>query len=182
MTAPTLGFLCGSLRAGSINAKLEAALMARAEKAGAVIKKLDLAVYDLPIFHGDLEQPKAVMQLKADLRACDGVIIITPEYNGSLPALLKNAIDWVSTTGSEQFEEPVYGIASCTPGAMSGIMVLRELNYILTRVGAQVVTPHVGTGQADTAFNAVGDLIAQPSSDLADAMIAGLLARISQKG
>jgi len=65
---------------------------------------------------------------------------------------------------------------------MSGIMVLRELNYILTRVGAQVVTPHVGTGQADTAFNAAGDLIAQPSSDLADAMIAGLLARISQKG
>lgn len=182
MTAPILGFICGSLRSGSINAKLETALMVRAQKAGAAIQKLNLGTYDLPIFHGDLEQPKAVMELKADLRACDGLIIITPEYNGSLPALLKNAIDWVSITGSEQFKEPIYGIASCTPGALSGIMVLRELNYILTRVGAEVVTPHVGTGHATDAFDDTGVLTVQPSSDLADQMIAKLLLRISQKG
>ena len=104
----------------------------RAEQAGAVVRSLDLGQYDLPLFHGDLDLPEGVSALKADMRACDGIIIVTPEYNGSLPALLKNAIDWVSITGTEQFIEPVYGIAACTPGSMSGIMVLRELNYILT--------------------------------------------------
>jgi len=133
MTKPIIGFICGSLRTGSINAQLTQALAARFEHAGASVRELDLGAYELPIFHGDLDQPKGVNRLKEDMRACDGIIIVTPEYNGSLPALLKNAIDWVSITGTEQFSEPVYGIAACTPGSMSGIMVLRELNYILTR-------------------------------------------------
>lgn len=180
MSKPTIGFICGSLRTGSINAQLNHALMMRAKQAGAYVRPLDLAQYDLPLFHGDLDLPAGVSALKADMRACDGIIIVTPEYNGSLPALLKNAIDWVSITGTEQFIEPVYGIAACTPGSMSGIMVLRELNYILTRVGADVVSPHVGTGNASEAFDEAGDLIAQPSSDLADKMIAKLLMRISQ--
>ena len=182
MAAPIIGLMCGSLRSGSINAALTQALAKRAEKAGAAIKTLDLGEYNLPIFHGDLAIPKEVATLKADMRACGAIIIVTPEYNGSLPALLKNAIDWVSVTGQEQFFEPIYGIASCTPGVMSGIMVLRELNYILTRVGADVVTPHVGAGHAEKAFDAAGELIAQPSSDLADDMIAKLLLRMSHKG
>lgn len=182
MAKPIIGFMCGSLRAGSINAALNQALMARFKAAGATVRRLDLGAYDLPMFHGDLDLPKGVTALKADMRACDGIIIVTPEYNGSLPALLKNAIDWVSITGKEQFLEPLYGIAACTPGPMSGIMVLRELNYILTRVGADVVAPHVGTGTASEAFDAAGELIAQPSSDLADQMAANLLLRISQNG
>jgi len=181
MAVPIIGFMCGSLRTGSINAALTHALTARFDAAGAQTRQIDLGHYDLPIFHGDLERPGGVDLLKADMRACDGIVVITPEYNGSLPALLKNAIDWVSVTGTEQFIEPVYGIASCTPGSKSGIMVLRELNYILTRVGADVVPAQVGVGHADSAFNEKGDLIIQPSSDLADKMITQVLTRIAQK-
>jgi len=182
MAAPIIGFMCGSLRSGSINAALTQALTARFDAAGVESRQIDLGSYDLPIFHGDLEAPDGVARLKADMRACDGLVIVTPEYNGSLPALLKNAIDWVSVTGKEQFVEPIYGIASCTPGPMSGIMVLRELNYILTRVGADVVQAQVGVGLAAKAFDENGDLIIQPSSDLADAMMGQLLTRIAQQG
>ena len=178
MALPTVGFICGSLRIGSINAKLTQALSNRVAIAGAVVRHLDLGSYDLPIFHEDLDQPSGVARLKSDMLGCDVIIIVTPEYNGSLPALLKNAIDWVSTTGTEQFVEPLYGIAACTPGPLSGIMVLRELNYILTRIGADVIAPHIGVGNAAEAFDAKGFLVAQPSSDLADEMIAKLLVRI----
>jgi len=180
MAAPLIGFMCGSLRTGSINAVLTEALIARFKMAEAEVRRLDLADYELPMFHGDLELPGGVERLKADMLECDGLVIVTPEYNGSLPALLKNAIDWVSVTGKEQFLNPVYGIAACTPGPMSGIMVLRELNYILTRVGCDVVQSHVGVGRAADAFDKDGMLIAQPSSDLAGLMIGQMLTRISQ--
>ncbi|MEP6342739.1 MAG: NADPH-dependent FMN reductase [Maricaulaceae bacterium] len=179
MALPVIGFICGSLRKGSINAQLTSALCARVEAAGIEVRHLDLGAYDLPIFHGDLESPAGLTQLKSDLLSCDGLIIVTPEYNGSLPALLKNAIDWVTTKGMDSFTDQIYGIAACTPGPLSGIMVLRELNYILTRIGADVVTPHVGVGNADNAFDVDGALKAQPSSDMADQMIAKLLARIA---
>lgn len=182
MASPSIGFICGSLRIGSINEKLSQALSARVEAAGASVRHLDLGSYDLPIFHGDLDAPEGVGRLKSNMLSCDGLIIVSPEYNGSLPPLLKNAIDWVSTTGTQQFTQPIYGIASCTPGSMSGIMVLRELNYILTRVGADVVTPHVGTGHGEDAFDGSGALTAQLSSDMADKMIAKLLQRIATKG
>ena len=182
MTRPSIGFICGSLRTGSINAKLTQALSARVEAAGALVRHLDLGSYDLPIFHGDLETPDGVGRLKSDMLSCGGLIIVTPEYNGSLPPLLKNAIDWVSTTGTEQFTQPVYGIASCTPGAMSGIMVLRELNYILNRIGAEVVLPHVGTHAASGALDENDILSEPPSNERANEMIAKLLERVGAKG
>lgn len=181
MAPPKIGFICGSLRAKSINAKLMSALILKTKAAGAEVQILDLGDYALPLLHADLELPAGVERLKADMLSCGGIIMVTPEYNGSLPPLLKNAIDWLSMTGTEQFKTPLYGIASCTPGPMSGIMVLRELNYILTRVGADVISPHVGTGRADQAFSASGELTIQPSADLADQMIANLLSRLAQK-
>lgn len=181
MPPPIIGFMCGSRRTGSINRALTQALIMRCDKANAKTREIDLASYNLPLFHGDLDLIEGVTRLKDDMRACDGIIVVTPEYNGSLPPFLKNAIDWVSITGTEQFSEPVYGIAACTPGPLSGVMVLRELNYILTRVGAEVVSTHLGVGRAAEAFNDQGELVIQPSADLADVMIHNILKRAAQK-
>lgn len=180
-TGPKIGFICGSLREGSINQTLMTALKKRVKAAGVKTTDIDLGKFDLPLFHGDLEQPANVKKLVAKMKGCDGIIIVTPEYNGCLPPLLKNAIDWTSTTGTAQFENPVYGIAACSPGPMSGIMCLRQLHYILNRVGAHVVPTQVGTGRGSEAFDAKGNLTAQPSSDLADKMIDQLLTRINRK-
>jgi len=181
MSAPKIAFICGSLRTGSINARLEKDLMRRVKALGAKASRIDLGTYALPLYHGDLKTPANVKKLIRRLKSFDGIIIITPEYNGSLPPVLKNAIDWTSTVETGHFTGPVYGIASCTPGAMSGIMVMRQLNYILMRVGATVVPTQAGTGNAATAFDGKGTLIAEPARSLADKMIHQLLKAISDR-
>lgn len=173
-----IGFLCGSLRTGSMNKKLEQALIARAQALNAQTQIIDLATYDLPIYHGDLSMPAGVADLIADMKACDGIIITSPEYNGCLPPILKNAIDWTSTVETGHITGPVYGIASATPGALSGVMGMRQLAYILTRLGANLIPTQVGCGTASKAFDDTGALIAQPASTLADKMLAGLIGRI----
>jgi len=155
--------------------------MRLAKAKGARTSDINLERFELPLFHGDLDRPAGVKMLISKMKSCDSIIVITPEYNGGLPPLLKNAIDWVSTAGKEQFTQPVYGIASCTPGPMSGIMCMRQLNYILMRVGAEVVPVQVGTGGGGAAFDAKGNLTAQPSAMLADKMLDQLLMRCAQK-
>lgn len=181
MSAPKIALLCGSLRLDSINKKLEQALHKRLEAEGANPVLIELDDYDLPLYHGDTELPHSVKRLVMDLKDCDGVIIVTPEYNGGLPPVLKNAIDWTSTFSTDHFTGPIYGLASCTPGPMSGIMCMRQLNYILMRVGTEVLSTQVGVGNAATAFDADGHLISEPSSGLADKMIASMFKRIKQK-
>ena len=176
-----IGFLCGSLRAGSINKKLERALIGRAQALGAQTIIIDLGKYDFPIFHGDLPTPESVSVLIEDMKACDGIIITSPEYNGCLPPLLKNAIDWTSTVETGHITGPVYGIASATPGPMSGIMGMRQLAYILTRLGADLIPVQVGCGTASKAFDDNGVLTAEPASSLADQMLAGVTKCITHK-
>jgi NAD(P)H-dependent FMN reductase len=181
MTAPKIGFICGSLREGSINKTLETALRKRFKAAGASTSVIDLGKYDIPLFHGDLDVPPDVKKLANRMKKFDGIVIVSPEYNGGLPPLLKNTIDWTSTLGVDHFTGPSYAIASCTPGPMSGIMCMRQINYILTRLGAEVLPIQVGVGNAATSFNAKGQLVYERSSELADKMIAMMLMRLAQK-
>lgn len=180
MTAPKIAFICGSLRAGAINARLQAALIKRFERAGADCTVIDLGAYDLPLFHGELDLPEGVKTLCGDLAAQDGIVVVSPEYNGGLPPVLKNAIDWTSTHDTTHFRKAYWGIASCTPGPMSGIMCMRQINYILMRLGAHVSPVQVGVGVASKAFDEAGELIAEPSASLADKMMADMLERISK--
>ncbi len=176
-----IAFLCGSLRTGSINRKLETALMRRAEEHGATAERVDLADYEMPLYHGDLEMPETTKALVKHLATFDGVVVVSPEYNGSLPPLLKNMIDWTSTFDRAHFTGPVWGIASCTPGPMSGIMCMRQIQYILTRLGVEVIPVQVGCGNAAKAFDDDGALVAQPSSDLADNMLKAIIRRTQEK-
>lgn len=180
MTAPKIAFLCGSIREGSINQRLQRALIKRFERADADCTIIDMGSYDLPLYNGDLELPEAVKTLCTDLAAHDGVVVISPEYNGGLPPLLKNAIDWTSTHDTTHFKENYWGIASCTPGPMSGIMCMRQINYILMRVGCHVSPIQVGVGNASVAFDGDDELIAQPSASLAEKMMHDMLAHISK--
>jgi len=177
-TPPVIGFICGSLREGSINKQLEKALVKRFKRAGVKTTTINLATYDLPLYHGDLTLPAGVKKLTRKISSCDGIIVVSPEYNGGLPPILKNAIDWASTTGKAHFEVPYWGVASCTPGPMSGIMCMRQINYILMRLGAHVSPIQVGVGKAQIAFDTKGELIAEPSATLADNLIKDMLARV----
>ena len=180
MTSPKIAFLCGSLRKGSINQKLQTALIKKFEHAGASCSIIDLGAYDLPIFHGDLGVPSGLKQLVSDLSKHDGIVVVSPEYNGGLPPILKNAIDWISTYDTTPFKTCYWGIASCTPGPMSGIMGMRQINYILMRVGSHVSPFQVGVGNADTAFDEAGALIAEPPASLADKLIQDMVDHIAK--
>jgi len=177
-STPTVGFICGSLRAGSINKQLEKTLIKRFKRSGVKTSAIHLGSYNLPLFHGDLKCPADVKKLARKIKSCDGVIVVSPEYNGGLPPILKNAIDWTSTLGTDHFKTPYWGIASCSPGPMSGIMAMRQINYILMRLGAHVSPIQVGVGTASQAFDAKGELIVEPSSTLADSLVADMLSHI----
>lgn len=174
-----IGFLCGSLRKDSINQKLSKALQKKAKATGVRTGEISLETYDLPLYHGDLKTPANVKKLIRKMKGFDGIIIVSPEYNGGLPPVLKNAIDWTSTVETGHIAGKVYGIASCSPGPMSGIMVMRQIQFILMRLGADLVPVQAGCGRAGSAFNGKGALEAEPSSSLADKMIGQMIGRIS---
>jgi len=164
MPKPIIGILSGSTRSASMNRKLGLAVAHVFSNMGAKVQIIDLCDYDMPMYNGDLEQaegvPEAAKRLIADLSACAGVFISTPEYNGCMPALLKNSIDWTTRVELGQFTGPIYGIGSATPGPLSGIMALRQLHFILTRLGAQVVPTQLGVGLYGDAFSEDGRLSA----------------------
>src|SRR5215218_9541828 len=100
MSAPKILIIPGSLRTGSHNAKLAAVAAYAFDQAGVDVTRISLSDFPLPIFDGDLQAksgvPKHAINLKRMIGAHHGVLIVTPEYNSSVPALVKNTIDWIS--------------------------------------------------------------------------------------
>jgi len=114
-----LGF-AGSLRKGSYNKALLRAAMELLPK-GARLEIFDLE--GIPVFNQDLEikMPEKVKEFKAKIRKADAILIATPEYNCSMPGVLKNAIDWASRPyGDNSFEGKPVAIMSASPGMLGG--------------------------------------------------------------
>ncbi len=160
MSQPRIGLLSGSTRQASMNRKLVAAMADIFTATGANAHIINLSDYDMPLYNGDYENkhgvPDTARKLIEVLTGCDGVFIATPEYNGCMPPLLKNTIDWMSRVGLEQFAGPVYGIGAASPGPLSGIMALRQLHFILARLGAHIVPTQLGVGNCGDAFDGEG--------------------------
>src|SRR6187200_3459013 len=100
MSALKILVLPGSLRTGSLNARLAGVAAPEIARAGAEVTRISLSDFPLPIYDGDLQSrsgvPKQAVNLKRMIGAHHGVLVVTPEYNSSVPALVKNTIDWVS--------------------------------------------------------------------------------------
>ena len=131
MTQPKITAFAGSLRTGSFNKKLLALAAAAARTAGAEVTTVDLRDLALPLFDQDLEAasglPEGAKKFKALLRASDGLLIASPEYNSSLTAVLKNAIDWASRAESDDepplaaYRGKTAALCSASPGALGGL-------------------------------------------------------------
>src|SRR5262245_34784566 len=128
---PKIAVIVGSLRRDSINRKLAEALAGLAKpKAEFVFSKID----DLPLFSQDLEPspPAAVTRLKGEIEATDGVLIVTPEYNRSIPGVLKNAIDWASRPyGKNSFNLKPTAALGASGGAVGTAAAQQHLRSIL---------------------------------------------------
>src|SRR5256714_13678314 len=106
MSALKILVIPGSLRSGSLNAKLAAVAAHALAQQGAEVTRISLADFPLPIYDGDLQAksgvPKSAVNLKRMMGSHHGVLIVTPEYNSSVPALVKNTIDWISRVQDPQ--------------------------------------------------------------------------------
>lgn len=167
MTQEILVF-AGSARRDSLNRRLAAVAAATLRASGVPATLLELADYPLPLYHGDLEAadglPDNARRLKEIFIAHDAVVIVTPEYNSSLPALLKNTLDWVSRPLPEQsgylpFAGKAAALISASPGMLGGMRGLRHLRDVLTELQMIVLPRQLSLPAADKAFGADGELL-----------------------
>jgi NAD(P)H-dependent FMN reductase len=163
MSALKILVIPGSLRSGSLNAKLAAVAARALAQVGAEVTRISLGDFPLPIYDGDLQAksgvPKHAVNLKRMMAAHHGVLIVTPEYNSSVPALVKNTIDWVSRvqdvheTRGQVFRERVFAIASASGGRLGGARALAALRLILSACHAQVIPSQLALAFADDAYD-----------------------------
>jgi len=146
-----IGYVIGSLRKDSYNRKLATALI-KLGPLDFVFKELRIG--DLPLYNQDDDKSQApeVQRLKSEVRACDGVIFVTAEYNRSIPGVLKNAIDVASRPyGKSSFLGKPVGIISNSPGALGGVSAAKHLQNILPGIAGPIL------GQPEIYLNGVGD-------------------------
>ena len=164
---PSVLAFSGSLRRGSYNTMLVNAAADAAEAAGATVTRINLRDFPMPLFDEDLEaehgMPAEARAFKEHLINTDAVLIASPEYNGSMSAALKNAIDWA--TRVEEGEAPLIafrhkccGLLSASPGGLGGIRGLLHLRPLLGNIMMHVVPEQFALGSAHTAFNDAGSL------------------------
>jgi chromate reductase, NAD(P)H dehydrogenase (quinone) len=171
MAALKILVIPGSLRTGSLNARLAATIAVELAQAGAEVTRISLADFPLPIYDGDLQAksgvPKHAVNLKRMMSAHHGVLIVTPEYNSSVPALLKNAIDWVSRvqdtgeTRGQVFAERAFAIAAASHGRLGGTRALAALRLILSACQATVIPNQLALSLAGEAYDDM-DRLKQP--------------------
>src|SRR3979490_2904443 len=137
MSALKILVLAGWVRPDSRNARLAAAAAYQFAQAGAEVTRISLGDFPLPIYDGDLQAksgvPKNAINLKRMIGAHHGVLIVTPEYNSSVPPLVKNTVDWVTRVQDapeargQVFRERPFAIAAASAGRLGGTRALAAL-------------------------------------------------------
>jgi chromate reductase len=131
MTTFTVGYLIGSLAAGSINRKLATALT---RLAPAELQFTEIPIKDLPLYSYDYDAdfPPVARTFKEAIAAVDAVLFVTPEYNRSIPGGLKNAIDWASRPyGQNSFTRKPSAVIGTSPGAIGTAIAQQQLRSVL---------------------------------------------------
>jgi chromate reductase len=174
-TIKVLG-IAGSFRKGSFNSMALAVAIELAPP-GVLVESYDYR--DIPFYDGDVEVasgiPAAAEKLREKIRAADALLIVTPEYNASVPGLLKNALDWTSRGAQQPLAGKPVAIMGASPGALGTIRSQLHLRQILLNVGAQVmVGPQVLIAGAGQRFSPEGKLNDEGTQQFIRDLLAGL--------
>lgn len=163
---PKVLVFAGSLRSGAYSISTADAAMKELALQGAEVTRISLADYPLPIMDQDLEKesgiPDNALNLARQIAAHDGLLIASPEYNASIPPLLKNTLDWVSRVRRDAgrslkpFEGKVAALCSSSDGNFAGARGLYHLRAVLMACGVEVITPQCSVAQAGQAFDENG--------------------------
>jgi NAD(P)H-dependent FMN reductase len=188
---PKILAFAGSTRTASYNKMLVKVAATGARNAGAEVTYIDLRDFPMPLFDEDLEAaeglPDNVLKFKELMVAHQGLLIASPEYNSSITAVLKNAIDWASRpqpseAGLAAFNNKVAAIMSASPGGLGGMRGLANLRSLLENINVMVIPDQKAIPQAFEAFNPDGtlkDTKQQEAVQHLGAKLAGILAKLS---
>ncbi len=158
---PRILAFAGSLRRASLNKRVLKTAIRGAELAGAEVTYIDLRDYPMPVYDSDDHEAygfdENALRLQGLLAQHDGLLIASPEYNGSLPAALKNAIDWASRQSdryerSKIFRGKVAAMMTASPGSLGGVRSLAHLRGVLTSVGVHVLPQELAVTFAEDKF------------------------------
>lgn len=176
--------IAGSLRKDSFNKKLLKNSLEAVRSAGAAATEIDLADFPMPVYDGDFEEqqgiPPSAIELKKIFLSHHALLIASPEYNSSISAALKNAIDWVSRSlpgeaALAAFQNKIALLMSASPGYYGGMRGLVHLRSILSNIGVLVLPQQFVLSSADRAFDHNGNLNDQHKKDnlklLADLLV-----------
>jgi NAD(P)H-dependent FMN reductase len=189
--APKILAFAGSAREASFNKTLVKIAAEGARAAGAEVTYVDLRDLPMPLYDQDLEAkegfPENVLKFKELMMAHQGFLIASPEYNGSITPLLKNAIDWASRPLPGEppfalscFRDKVAVLMSASPGALGGLRGLTHVRAILSGIGTLVLPDQQAIPKAYEAFDTDGRLKA-PEQQTAIEQLGSKLATIIAK-
>jgi len=166
-SAPRILAFAGSLRRNSWNKKLARIAADAARAAGGEVTLLDLADLPMPLYDGDHEEsqglPENAKRFKRLMMEHSGLLISCPEYNSSISAVLKNAIDWASRqeageTPLQCFDGKVAALLAASPGALGGLRGLVTVRSILGNIRVLVLPEQLAVAKAHEAFTEDGKL------------------------
>jgi NAD(P)H-dependent FMN reductase len=167
MIIPRILVFAGSNRSGAFSGKTADVAQKELAVLGAEVTRIALIDYPLPIMDEDLEAEKGVpdnaLRLARLFVQHDAVLICTPEYNGSIPPLLKNTIDWVSRVHKDNgrplqpFSGRTVAICSSSNGHFAGIRSANHLRAVLSHIGMEPISAQVSVPSAGDAFDAAGN-------------------------
>ena len=165
--APRVLAFAGSAREKSFNKQLVRVATRGVESVGVPCTLIDLRDYSLPLYDADLEAKDGLPAKATELRALfaehQGLLIASPEYNSSIPPLLKNTIDWVSRSPEasqdlSSFRDKVAALLAASPGALGGLRGLVVLRSLLGNIGVTVLANQLTVRHAAEAFTEDGGL------------------------
>jgi chromate reductase len=151
----------GSLREHALSKRVVKTAIKGAERAGAEVTYIDLRDYPMPIYNLDDHEKNGfnehALRLQGLFTQHVGFLIASPEYNGSLPAALKNAIDWVSRPSdvyprSAVFAGKFAAMMASSPGSLGGVRSLAHLRGVLTSVSVNVLPQEIAVAFAEEKF------------------------------
>ena len=147
----------GSLRADSLNTKLARMAARAAEQYGASVDLAAMRDFDVPSYDGDVETsagiPSGAQELKRRISESDAFVIASPEYNGAMPGVLKNAIDWTSRFRPQPFTARHGLLMSASPSLAGGNRGLWSLRVPLEHLGARIFPDMFSLAMAHKAFD-----------------------------
>lgn len=162
----TIAVLVGSLRKESYNLKMARALMAMAPE---TLSLELISIGDLPLYNADLEStpPELYKSFRDQIRNSDGVLFLTPEYNRSVPGVLKNAIDVGSRPyGKSAWEGKPGAVISVSQGSMGGFGANHHLRQSLVFLNVPAMQqPEAYIGNAKKLFNENGELVSDSTRE-----------------